>query len=280
LYPLHILTWYTRNRRRLVLGTAAAFALLCTGTFLYSATCGYHGCPSAREIRAYRPVRGGTVPLDRIPENVRNAFIAVEDRRFSQHHGIDWHAFGRAFVRNTTSFGVREGASTITMQLARSAFIGGDECNDRSWGRKLIELSLAQRIESALTKDQILQRYLNLIYLGDGMYGVDAASRHYFGKSVSRLSMSEAAMLAALPRAPSVYDPGDHPDRAIARRNLVLSLMAKEGYITVAQASAAADQRLRVAAARRRSSPIPASSVVKEVRSTGRGRAAESCSTS
>lgn len=276
------MSWYARNRRRLVLGVAATVSLLLASTFLYSITCGYHGCPSAREIRAFRPHRGGTVPLDRIPENVRNAFIAVEDRRFSEHHGIDWHAFGRAFVRNTTTFGVREGASTITMQLARSAFIGEDGCNDRSLGRKLIELSLARRIESALSKDQILQRYLNLIYLGDGMYGVEAASRHYFGKSVGRLSTSEAAMLAALPRAPSVYDPADHPERALARRNLVLSLMAKEGFITTAQATAAANQRLRVAGAQRRGGSTRPASVVTEVRNArgaGRDTPAQSCST-
>jgi membrane peptidoglycan carboxypeptidase len=258
------------------MGTAVAFCLLFISSFLYSVSCGYRGCPSVAEIRAYKPKHGSTVPLERIPENVRNAFIAVEDRRFSQHHGVDWHAFGRALVRNTKAFEVREGASTITMQVARSAFIGGDECNERSFGRKLIELRLAHRIESALSKDQILQLYLNVIYLGDGTYGVEAASRHYFGKSVGRLSMSEAAMLAALPRAPSVYDPQDHPDRALARRNLVLSLMAKEGYITVAQANAASGQRLRVAG-QRRSLTIGSSSVVTVVRRTGRGGATESC---
>jgi len=270
LYPPPILSWYARNRRRLVLGTVGAVSLLFIGSFLYSASCGYHGCPSLAEIRGYRPAHGA-VPLAGIPENVRNAFIAVEDRRFSQHHGIDWHAFGRALVRNTASLEVREGASTITMQVARSAFIDGDECDGRSLGRKLIELRLAPRIERALSKDQILQLYLNLIYLGDGTYGVEAASRHYFGKSVGRLSVSEAALLAALPRAPSVYDPLDHPDRALGRRNLVLRLMAKEGYITAAQATAAAEQRLRVVGQRRRSA-IASASVVNEVRSPARGR--------
>jgi penicillin-binding protein 1A len=266
MYPRFLLTWYTKNRRRLVLGTAAAFSLLFICTFLYSATCGYHGCPSVAEIRAFVPLQGGrvldrngdvlgylepvrriTVPLDRIPEHVRNAFIAVEDRRFAEHHGIDWRAFGRAFVRNATSFGVREGASTLTMQVARSAFIGGDDRNDRSFGRKLIELRLAPRIESALSKHQFPDHYLNLLHQPDETYGVEAASRHYFGKSVDRLSLSEAAALAGLPRAPSVYDPREHPDRAIARRNLVLSLMAREGFITTSQAEKASDRRLRVA---------------------------------
>ena len=172
-------------------------------------------------------------------------------------------------MRNATSLEVREGASTITMQLARSAFISDDECDGRSFGRKLIELRLAARIERALSKDQILELYLNRIYLGDGRYGVEAASRHYFGKSVGRLSVSEAALLAALPRAPSVYDPQDHPDRARVRRNLVLRLMAKEGYITVAQATAASGQPIRVVGQRRRSA-IALTSVVNDVPSTAR----------
>lgn len=277
MYPPSILTWFTRNRRRLILGTVAVFSLLFASTFLYSATCGYRGCPSIRQIRAYGPAHR-TIALSRIPENVQNAFIAVEDRRFSQHHGIDWHAFGRALVRNATALGVREGASTLTMQVARSAFIGGDECGDRSLGRKLIELRLAGRIERALSKDQILQLYLNLIYLGDGMYGVEAASRHYFGKGVATLSMSEAAMLAALPRAPSVYDPVDHPDRAMARRNLVLSLMAQEGYITQAQANKAAGQRLAVRGGERNaSSSNRISNVVKEIGNTARRGKVQRC---
>ncbi|MEP7105655.1 MAG: PBP1A family penicillin-binding protein, partial [Chloroflexota bacterium] len=211
------------------------------------------------------PVRRITVSLDRIPVNARNAFIAVEDRRFAQHHGIDWHGFGRAFFRNATALGVREGASTLTMQVARTAFIGGDDHSDHSFGRKLIELRLAPRIDDALTKDQILELYLNLIYLGDDTYGVEAASRHFFGKSVDRLTLAEAAMLAGLPRAPSVYDPREHPDRAIERRNLVLSLMAREGFITPDAAGKAAEQRLRVARVGW-TPPVSASYAVEAVR--------------
>jgi 1A family penicillin-binding protein len=191
-------------------------------------------------------VRRLTIPLERIPDRVRNAFIAVEDRRFTEHNGLDWRGVARAFWRNATTFGVREGASTLTMQVARSGFIG-DERNDRSLGRKLIELRLAPRIEKALTKDQILELYLNLIYLGDATYGVEAASRHYFGKSVNRLSLAEAALLAGLPRAPSVYDPRDHPERALERRNTVLALMAREGFITQDEAEKASQVRIRVA---------------------------------
>ena len=246
MYPHNSLSWYVRNRHRLVLGTAAGLALLVGSGFVYSATCGLRGCPSSRTIRAYRPDHH-MVKLDQIPDNVQNAFIAVEDRRFGDHDGIDWRAFGRALLRNAGSLGVREGASTITMQVARGAFISGDECDGRSVGRKLVELGLAPRIERALTKDQILALYLNLIYLGDGVYGVEAASRHYFNKNVTRLSLAEAAMLAAMPRAPEVYDPERHPARATERRNLVLSLMAREGFITVGQARKASSQELRVA---------------------------------
>lgn len=264
MYPLHLITFLAMHRRHFLLATAAAFALSLIATFVYSWSCGFQGCPSIAEIQAFVPSQGGrvvdrhgdligyldpvrrvAVPLDRVPETVRNAFIAVEDRRFAEHHGLDWRGVARAFWRNATSLGVREGASTLTMQVARSGFIG-DERNDRSLGRKLIELRLAPRIEQALTKDQILELYLNLIYLGDATYGVEAASRHYFGKSVHRLSLAEAALLAGLPRAPSVYDPRDHPERAVERRNVVLSLMAREGFISVEDAGKASRQKLRV----------------------------------
>jgi penicillin-binding protein 1A len=266
MYPHRVVTFFVQHRRRILRITLAAFLLTLVTTFAYSWSCGFRGCPSVAEIQAFVPSQGGrvldrngdllgyldpvrrlTIPLEKIPDNVRNAFIAVEDRRFTEHHGLDWRGVARAFWKNATSFGVREGASTLTMQVARSGFIG-DEQNERSIGRKLIELRLAPRIEKALTKDQILELYLNLIYLGDATYGVEAASRHYFGKSVNRLSLAEAAMLAGMPRAPSVYDPRDHPERAVSRRNLVLDLMAREGFITEDEAEKASRQRLRVSA--------------------------------
>ncbi len=253
------------HRRRLLLSAVGLLALTLLSAGTYSITCGLPGCPSIEEIQAFRPTEGGrvldrdsnllgrfrpvrriNVPLWHIPRRVRQAFIAVEDRRFYEHDGIDWRAVGRALWRNATSLGIREGSSTITMQLARSAFLGGHN-GDRSLGRKLIELRLAPRIDEALSKDEILELYLNLVYLGDGTYGVEAASRHYFGKSVSRLSLAEAATLAALPRAPSVYEPRRHPDRARERRSLVLALMAREGFISKSRAREAEDERLRVA---------------------------------
>ena len=228
-------------------------------------TCGFTGCPSAAEIQAYRPSEGGrildregemlgrmtpirraNVPLEQVPGHVRDAFIAVEDRRFYNHHGLDWRGIARASVRNTVALGVREGYSTITMQVVRNTFIAG-RFRQRSLGRKMMEMRFSRLLENSLTKDQILELYLNVIYLGNGVYGVEGASRDLFGKSVREVTLAEGAMLAALPKAPSVYTPRRDPRRARARRDLVLSLMVREGYISDARAKSAAKQALRIA---------------------------------
>lgn len=251
-----------RNLPLALLVLAGAVALLVT---LWAGTCGFEGCPSVAELRAYRPAEGGrildregeligridpvrrlVVPLDQIPEHVRSAFIAVEDQRFRAHDGIDLRSAFRAFWRNAASLDVREGSSTITMQAARTAFLSHLE-GERSWRRKLLELVLAERLERALTKDEILELYLNVIYLGDDTYGVEAASRHWFGKSVAKLSLPEAAALAALPRAPAHYDLRRQHARATERRNLVLTLMAEQGFITEAEAEDARRERLHPA---------------------------------
>ena len=172
-----------------------------------------------------------TCPLARVPRHVRAAFIAVEDRRFYYHHGVDWRSAARALVRNLREADVSEGFSTITMQVVRNAFVPR-LAQQRSLRRKLIEIYLAHRLERSLTKQQILALYLNVIYLGNGAYGVEAASRDLFGKSVDRLTVAEGATLAALARGPSVYAPRRHPDRAVARRNLVLTVMAREHYLS------------------------------------------------
>ena len=228
-------------------------------------TCGFRGCPDAAAIIAYAPPEGGrvldrggrligrlsvikrvNVPLNRVPMHVRRAFIATEDRRFATHAGVDWKGFARSVVRNVGSLSVREGFSTITMQAARNAFISERAALDRSLGRKLIELRIARLLEEHLTKDQILTLYLNAIYLGNGVYGVEAASRDLFGKSVRELSIGEGAMLAALPKGPSAYTPKRHHDRAVARRNLVLGLMHREGYLSAAALAAEKGRELRV----------------------------------
>ena len=232
---------------------------------VWLATCGFSGCPSPAEIRAYRPSEGGrildregavlgrmtpirraNVPLEQVPGHVRQAFIATEDRRFYEHNGLDWRGIARASVRNAAALGVREGYSTITMQVVRNTFIAG-RFRQRSLGRKMMEMRYSRLLEQHLTKDQILALYLNVIYLGNGVYGVEGASRDLFGKSVRDLTLSEGAMLAALPKAPSVYTPRRDPRRARARRDLVLSLMVREGFISDARARTAAEQPLRVA---------------------------------
>jgi penicillin-binding protein 1A len=213
-------------------------------------TCGYRGCPTRSAILAYKSPEGGrvldrggrligrlspikriNVPLRRVPAHVRQAFIATEDRRFARHEGVDWKGFGRSVARNLGSLSVREGFSTVTMQAARNAFLSEQAALNRSLGRKLIELRIARLLEKHLTKDQILELYLNEIYLGNGVYGVEAASRDLFGKSVREVTIGEGAMLAALPKGPSAYTPKRHYDRALARRNLVLRLMRREGYL-------------------------------------------------
>ena len=257
--------WLRRHWLAVGLSCAAAVGVVTLDGWL--ASCGFRGCPTAEEIRAFRPAEGGrildrngallgrvtpvrrvNVPLEKIPAHVRDAFIATEDRRFYSHSGIDWRSFLRAATRNVTALGVREGFSTITMQVARNGF-GARHYGRRTFSRKLMELRMARLIESSLTKDQILELYLNVIYLGNGTYGVEAASRDLFGKGVGQIGVQEAALLAALPKGPSVYTPRRHPERAARRRNLVLGLMVREGYLSQAAATRASRQPMRITTA-------------------------------
>jgi penicillin-binding protein 1A len=191
-------------------------------------------------------VRRVNVPLKVVPEFVQQAFIATEDRRFYQHGGLDWRGFFRALATNLKAGRTREGFSTITMQVARNTF-AVRKYPARSLRQKLAELRLSRLIERSLTKQQILELYFNVIYMGNGVYGVEAASRDLFGRSVNQLNLPQAAMLAALPKAPSLYTPRRHPERAIARRNLVLSLMVKEGYVSANRLPGLQAERLRIA---------------------------------
>ncbi|MEO5589201.1 MAG: PBP1A family penicillin-binding protein, partial [Gemmatimonadaceae bacterium] len=171
------------------------------------------------------------VPITQVPVHVRQAFIATEDRRFYSHSGVDWRGFVRSVLKNVTSGSVRQGFSTITMQAAQNSFVVRKYAN-RSFKQKLIELRVARLMERSLTKDQILQLYMNAIYMGHGVYGIEAASRDLFGKTVSKITLPEAAMLAALPKAPSYYTPRRNPARATTRRNVVLGLMVNAGYVS------------------------------------------------
>ncbi|HEX7594990.1 MAG TPA: PBP1A family penicillin-binding protein [Gemmatimonadaceae bacterium] len=177
------------------------------------------------------------VQIGSLPKYLPRAFVAVEDHRFYQHDGVD--VVGIAGALKDNIFGERRGASTITQQLVGNMHPTLIDRTDRSLGRKLAEQSAAREMEKHYSKDQILEAYLNQIGFGHGWYGVEMAARHYFGKSAAKLSLAEAASLAAMPKGPALYDPLKYPDRVRQRRNVVLSLMADQDYITRAQATAA-----------------------------------------
>jgi len=183
------------------------------------------------------------VPFDKISNDFVNALITREDRKFYYHHGVDPLGIARAVVRNLLFGGLREGASTITQQLARNSYpLGGKNMN-----RKLLEAALAFRIETELTKEQILADYMNRIYFGSGLWGVETASRAYFDKPASRMDLSEAAMLAGIIRGPNKYSPFTNYDGAVKQRDQVLHSMRSTGMITDAQLAAALAEHVTVA---------------------------------
>jgi penicillin-binding protein 1A len=223
--------------------------LAAAGMLLFSGAtwsrCGGAGCPDLKDLRPSAP---GPVPvrLSELPAYVPNAFVAAEDRRFRRHRGVDWLRVPGALAANLHAGGVQEGFSTITMQLARNAFPELLPSRQRTLSRKLMEMRVAQQIERAFGKDAILEMYLGRIWFGSGAQGLEEAARVYFGKPAARLTLAEAAALAALPKAPSDYDPRLHPERARARRDLVLSLMERQGLADAAAAQAARKSPLRV----------------------------------
>jgi len=176
-----------------------------------------------------------------IPDRLKQAFISIEDQRFENHSGLDYQGIVRAAFSNLLARDVVEGGSTITQQLARIVYFD----QQQTLGRKLKEMRMAQKIEQDLEKDQILERYLNLVYLGSGAYGVADAAWVYFSKPVTELTLAEMATLAALPPAPSEYSPFINKKIAQERRNVVLRRMQKNGYITEGEADAAIATPLR-----------------------------------
>jgi len=181
------------------------------------------------------------VPISAIAPSLQQAFVAVEDHRFFAHPGIDVIALGRALTRNITS-GSHQGGSTLTQQLARTLFLS----NRRSYGRKAREAVLAFLIEGQLSKQQILELYLNRIFLGAGIYGVEAMSERVFGKPAKDLNLAESAMLAGLARAPAALSPWSNLDEARQRSHVVLARMREEGFITAAQEQQAKQATIRV----------------------------------
>jgi penicillin-binding protein 1A len=233
------------------------------------------GCPPASALRDFRPPeatrlfamdgsrladlspeRRVVVGLDEVPPVLTNGFIAVEDRRFWTHGGIDPRGVFRAAWVNLRTLSLREGSSTITMQLPRNVFPDLLPRRDR-WRRKLCELRLAGEIEAELGKREVLRLYINQVYLGDGKYGVEEAARAYFGKSATRLTHAEAALLIGLVKNPEGNNPRRTPDRAIQRRNVVLGVLAREGVISEAEAEGARAEPLRLAPPQEASGPAP-----------------------
>ncbi|MDZ7699411.1 MAG: transglycosylase domain-containing protein [Deltaproteobacteria bacterium] len=168
------------------------------------------------------------ISLDQIPEHLINAFVAAEDSRFFEHEGVDFKSIFRAFIKNLTAGQIEQGGSTITQQVTKSLLLKNVE---KTYRRKVREAILSIQLEKMFSKKYILFLYLNQIYLGQGAYGVQAASETYFGKDAKALNLAESALLAGLPQAPARYSPVTHFERAKARQKYVLNRMREVGYI-------------------------------------------------
>lgn len=260
----------SRTRRQTALRVLGIVALVGAVAFLAGLAylwprCSGADCPSVAALREYTPPQASrvfdgrnrliahlaperriVVPLDRIPANVSGAFLAVEDKRFYRHNGIDYRRFFGALARDLKDLSWSQGFSTVTMQLARNVFPQHLK-REKTLKRKAWEVQLARQIEREFSKDEILEMYLNQIYLGGGLHGVEAAAQGYFGRSATRLTDAQAATLAAIPRNPSHYDPRRNAAAVIGRRNLVLGLMASAGVITADEAAAAQAEPLGLA---------------------------------
>src|SRR5262245_19320287 len=249
-----------RTVRNVVLGGIAAVTLtgaLATAGMVYWVT---RDLPSYETLAHYEPpittrVYGGNgtligeyarerrlfVPIDQIPDQVKQAFLSAEDKNFYNHPGIDVLGILRAVITDLRNPDQRaQGASTITQQVARNFLLS----SERTFSRKIREMVLAMRIDSTFSKDKILELYLNEIFLGENSYGIAAAATVYFGKSLDELTLAQAAFLAALPKAPSNYNPRTHKEAAVVRRNYVLEQMEENGYISHEQEQAAVAEDL------------------------------------
>jgi penicillin-binding protein 1A len=248
-----------RTMTRFVLLVGLIWAVLAVGAVTYSWISDF---PDAANLLIYDPgndvtlvdVEGRTiarrghnqgqvVALDRLPAYVGNAFIAIEDRRFRYHFGIDFWGLGRATVANIQAGSFVQGGSSLTQQLAKNLFLKPE----RTLKRKFDEAILALYLETRYTKDEILTLYLNRVYFGAGVYGIEAAAERFFTKSASELTLTEAAILAGSVKAPSRYNPDASPDAAMGRAGLVLSAMAEQGYVGDAQRAKAAGATPKIA---------------------------------
>ncbi|MYA96237.1 MAG: penicillin-binding protein, partial [Nitrospinae bacterium] len=183
------------------------------------------------------------IPLKHIPATLQQAFLAIEDSRFYDHPGVSYPDIVRAFIKNLSAGQFVQGGSTITQQLAKVLFL----TPERKLKRKIREALLALEIERRFTKDEILEFYMNQIYLGSGAYGVQAAAQIYFGKTVAQLTLAESAMIAGLPKAPTRFNPRTNPEKALLRRSLVINRMRVSGFITDEQAKTAREEPFQLA---------------------------------
>ena len=237
-------------------------AVLISATYFYFSK----DLPDLRDLTGYQPIlvnefyssdgellaqqgleKRVIVDLEKIPPHVVNAFIAVEDRRFYQHGGVDAKSVIRAVMQNLVRGRIVSGGSTITQQITKNLILGPQ----RAYSRKIKEAILSYRIEKNLSKKEILYLYLNQIYLADGVYGVEMASRNYFGKSVSEINIAEACLLAGIPRRPELYSPRANPETARGRQKTVIKILREQGFITDGQRDAALEYGMRVIPKRR-----------------------------
>lgn len=246
---------------------SASGVLALYGAYLYYS----RDLPNFRAITGYKPKlitevyssdgtlvaefaaeRRKLIAYEDIPPHVRDAFIAVEDRRFFEHEGVDIKSILGAVMENIQEGDWVRGASTITQQVIKNIIL----TPERTLSRKIKEAILAHRIENNLSKEEILYLYLNHIYLADGTYGIEAASMNYFGKSAGDIDLAEAALLAGLPKKPEYYSPRKHPGRALERQKLVLSKMEEAGFITRDQRFDAIDRKIEIVPRRRVNSDL------------------------
>ncbi len=242
------------------LGLAAAGAASLAIVIAVALSVAYPNLPDVSDLASYRPKlplrvyssdgvligefgeeRRSLTPIAEIPKVMKDAVLSIEDARFYEHHGVDYKGLLRAAVANLGR-AKSQGASTITMQVARNVYL----TSEKTFTRKLYEVLLTFKLEHLLTKDQILEIYMNQIFLGNRAYGFAAAAESYFGKPLSEINVAEAAMLAGLPKAPSAYNPISNPKRARVRQQYIIERMEENGFITREQAEAAKRQELRV----------------------------------
>ena len=260
-----MIEWISPRTRQITSGVGIVVSLACFGLNRAWESCGFQGCPDVRALEDrrldsasllvdrngepignLRATEPQMVPLSSLPATLRDAFLAVEDQRFYGHSGVDWRRVAGASRANLRALAFDQGFSTITMQLARNLFPERIPGRSRTLRRKLLEVRVAREIEERYGKDEIFELYLNHIGFGQGMRGIEAASRFYFGRHAASLTLAESALLAALPKAPSHYEPRAHPDAARARRDLVLRMMERQGRVPAEAARAARAEPLGV----------------------------------